>query len=149
MSDHHHDQPFPPGVLYAAGGLIVLTMILALAGRLTGFGTVTMPDAEPLQQVEVRFEDRSDGGIVVYEADGQELSRFEPGTNGFLRGVLRGFTRERQLEKIGDEAPFVLTLYETGRLAISDPTTGQKVELNAFGRDNAEPFARLLVAAGE
>jgi putative photosynthetic complex assembly protein len=144
MSDIHGGRPFPPVILYSAAGLVALTMILALLGRTTGLGTVTMPESDIVHQLEVRFEDRDDGSVAAYTSSGEQVGSFESEATGFARGVLRGFTRERKLEGIGDEHPFVLTLWANGRLALSDPETERIVELNAFGKDNAAPFARLL-----
>lgn len=144
MSDIHGGRPFPPVILYSAAGLVALTMVLALLGRTTGFGTVTMPESDVVHQLEVRFEDREDGSVAAFASSGERVGSFESEATGFARGVLRGFARERKLEGIGDGHPFVLTLWANGRLALSDPETGRIVELNAFGKDNAAPFARLL-----
>ena len=43
-------------------------------------------------------------------------------------------------------APFRLTRYADGRLALDDPSTGAHVELRAFGPTNEAAFARLLPA---
>jgi len=149
MSDPHRGQPFPKGVLYAAGSLVIGAMILTAVGQSTGIGTVMTPDANEVHSVDVRFEDRDDGGIVVKGADGAEISVFEPGSGGFVRGVLRGLARDRRLEDVGPDEPFSLTLWSDGRLSLADPSTGREIELNAFGKDNAAPFARLLAMAKE
>jgi len=148
MSDPHANQPFPAHVLYAAGALVVASLVLALIGRVTGFGTTKMPDTEPVQTVEVRFEDRAQEGLAVFDAStGHELLTFDAGTDGFVRGVVRSFTRERKLESIGREPNFVLSRWDNGRMAIEDPAINRVVELNGFGRDNAAIFARVLAAA--
>lgn len=147
MSDIHNGRPFPPVVLYSATGLVVVAMGLALFGRLTGLGGVSLPESDVQHRLEVRFEDRDDGAVVAYASSGQRVGTFEADATGFARGVLRGFVRERKLESLGDDLPFELTLWKSGRLALSDPATGRIVELNAFGKDNAAPFARLLAAA--
>lgn len=147
MSDIHGGRPFPPAVLYSAAGLVVVTMGLALLGRTTGIGTVSMPESDVVHRLEVRFEDRDDGAVVAYAADGAQVGTFESDATGFARGVLRGFGRERKLEGLGAEHPLVLTLWASGRMALSDPQTDRIVELNAFGKTNAAPFARLLADA--
>ena len=60
-----------------------------------------------------------------------------PGTNGFLRGVLRGLARERKLERSAIEPPFRLTRWADGRLSLEDPATGRRIDdLEAFGPTN-------------
>jgi putative photosynthetic complex assembly protein len=74
----------------------------------------------------------------------------EPGTGGFLRGVLRGFARDRKLRGLGEEAaPFALTRWADGRLSVTDPATGRYVDLGAFGPDNWKAFAQLLETGDE
>ena len=87
----------------------------------------------------------------MFEApDDRLVYTIEPGSNsGFVRGVLRGFARERHRSGIGIEPPFLLSALTDGRLFLEDPETGRKVPLDGFGQTNAEAFARLLVAEGE
>jgi hypothetical protein len=40
----------------------------------------------------------------------------------------------------------VLSLHADGRLLITDPHTGQRIDLASFGHDNAAVFARWLPA---
>jgi putative photosynthetic complex assembly protein len=70
-----------------------------------------------------------------------------PGTNGFVRGVLRGLMRERKAESIGPTAPFRLTHWANGRLSLDDPSTGRHVDLEVFGPTNAGAFAQILAAS--
>jgi putative photosynthetic complex assembly protein len=67
-----------------------------------------------------------------------------PGTNGFLRGVLRGMARARRNEHVGEEPPFTLTRWADGQMTLADPQTGQRISLEVFGPTNARPFAQLL-----
>ena len=69
-----------------------------------------------------------------------------PGTNGFLRGVLRGLAQERLRQDAGAATPFVLTRWSDGRLSLTDPVTGRSVYLEAFGPSNVALFAALLAA---
>jgi len=85
---------------------------------------------------------------MVYAASGGDVVEvLEPGTNGFVRGVLRGLARDRKLRGIGPQPPFELTRWTDGRLSLTDTATGREIELDAFGPTNVGAFARLLTAA--
>ena len=96
----------------------------------------------------LRFEDRADGAVLVYDATDNRLTyTIEPGTNGFVRGVLRGLVRERRADHIGPTPPFTLTRWADGRLSLDDPSTGRHVDLEVFGTTNAGDFATILIAS--
>ena len=146
----------PSSPLLGAAALIVLALVLVATVRLTGRG----PESRPLPaaenqalalapgaatSIDLRFEDRLDGGVTVYDASRQiVVDEMEPGTNGFLRGVLRALTRDRTARGIGSVPPFRLSRGPDGLLLLSDTATGQLVALDAFGPTNAAVFGRLL-----
>ena len=70
-----------------------------------------------------------------------------PGTNGFVRGVLRGLVRERRADRVGPQPPFRLTRWADGRLSLDDPSTGRHVDLEVFGPTNSGAFAQILLSA--
>ncbi len=109
-----------------------------------------MPDQNPISSRLLRFEDRADGAVLVYDAaahptdaDASPLA-VETGENGFLRGVLRGFARTRHLDQVAAAAPFELTAWADGRMTLVDPATGRHADLEAFGPANVPVFSRLL-----
>lgn len=136
----------PPGaILLAAGGLLAVTLTVAAMG-----GHARAEDAgrdAAMVVRELRFLDRSDGGIDVVSPDGAAVATIEPGTNGFLRGALRALARERRLNGVGEEPPFQLARTTSGRVVLDDPETGERVDLAAFGPTNAASFAALLTQA--
>lgn len=94
---------------------------------------------------ELRFLDRDDGAVVILDHfSGQPVEVLAPGTNGFVRGVMRGMARERRMKSVGTEPPYRLSSWSDGRLTLDDPSTGRWVELVAFGPDNFQAFAQLL-----
>jgi putative photosynthetic complex assembly protein len=145
MSDPFEDRSLPRGALVAAAGLIVLAIAGAAYGRLGGH-TTAAPAAAAVETRELRFTDRADGAVVITEDDGDLVSVVAPGTNGFLRGVLRGLAQERLRRDVGAETPFKLTRWSDGRLSLTDPVTDRHVYLEAFGPSNVAPFAALLDA---
>lgn len=143
-NDNNHDQ-IPRPVLYAAAALVVLTITLSAFGRYTGVGVSSTPEATVVATRDLLFTDRTDGSILVTDADsGQVAYIAEPGTNGFLRGVMRGIARIRKLEKISPEIPYRLVQWHNGRLSIVDPATGWDVKLELFGPDNYGVFVRMM-----
>jgi putative photosynthetic complex assembly protein len=145
MPQTERDRRFPRGALYGAGALVGLSLLVTGFARVSGIGTSQTPDANVVQSRELRFEDRTDGGVTVYEGETDHVAAIlPPGTNGFVRGVLRAFARERRREDVGPQPPFLLTRWSDGRLSIEDVVTHERVELTAFGQTNFAAFARLL-----
>ena len=102
-----------------------------------------------MQSLSLRFEDQQDGSVLVLRAnDGAVIYRVAPETNGFLRQTMRGLVRDRRRFGLGDEAPFVLTHWNDGRLTLDDPTIDRRLELESFGETNAGAFAQLFQASG-
>lgn len=142
---------FPKWVLWAAGGMIALSLISVGWIRLTGNGPDQLRAAgrdpltgAPAAERALRFEDRPDGAIAVIDAgSGQELIEIR-GEQGFVRGSLRALTRERKMRDLGSDRPFELIAQADGRLTLHDPATGKRVELESFGPTNAANFSRLL-----
>ena len=146
MSEHHHRLDIPRGVLWAAGAMILMSLGLAAGAR---HAHLAHPEqvARPVESIDLRFQDLPDGAIAVFDADkGREVSRVPPRSNGFIRGVLRGMFRIRKLESLDRQGRFRLARAADGRLSLSDPQTGRRVELDSFGPTNSAAFAQLLAA---
>jgi putative photosynthetic complex assembly protein len=149
MTARPADPLFPRGALIGAALLLAFTVTSAAVSRISGLGTVQMPEAASVENRQLRFQDMNDGSIQVTDArTGLVAATVEPGTNGFIRGTLRGLARERKRRGIGIEPPFTLTRWADGRLSLEDPTTGRVIALDAFGPTNGEAFAQLLTAGG-
>ena len=138
---------FPRTPLIAIGGLLVVCLITVAAVRVTGVGVVSMPDAAAVEVREFRFEDRPDGSIVVLDAAGKQLmDTVAPGTNGFLRGTMRGLARERKRQGVSPDLPFRMIGRADGKLTLEDPGTGRRVDLGSFGPINAAVFAQIMTS---
>lgn len=145
MTEHAHNAHFPKLPLYSGVALISAAILLVAMVRLTGVGDLRTPQDAVIAERMLSFADEKDGGIRVQDAStGQLVAHVAPGTNGFLRGTLRGLARERRRDGIGPEAAFHLSARSDGRLLLQDPATGRLIDLGAFGPTNAEVFARLL-----
>ena len=135
----------PRSLLLGAGCLLVFVTALTGIARYTGLAGSQIEPAAAVQSVDLRFEDQPDGAVAVYELpEGHTVAVLAPGTNGFVRGVLRGMARERRQHDVGNEPPFRLTRWDNGNVSLEDPTTGRRIELEAFGSTNLDAFARLI-----
>jgi putative photosynthetic complex assembly protein len=131
-------------MLIGAGLLIAFSLLAAAYSRYTGIDTYP-PTAAKVATRDLRFEDRPDGSVAITDArDGRTVEVLVPGTGGFLRATLRGLARERHREDVGPTAPFRLTQWADKRLTLEDPSTGRRVDLEAFGVANVQAFSRLL-----
>lgn len=147
MSDARTFAPFPRGALMAAGAILAGSIVLAAVGRMTGAAN-SDPTAPMVASRALLFEDRPNGAVAVFDADhpASPIAIVAPETNGFLRATMRGLARQRLRQDASRATPFRLTEWADGRLTLEDPTTGRKVEMEAFGITNEEAFARLLTA---
>ena len=147
MTTRAHDPTLPRGALIGAAGLVLLSLLMVGVARLTGYEPAAPPASRVVESYDLRFEDRADGAVLVYDStDGALAYTVLPGTNGFVRGVLRGLVRDRRADHIGPTPPFRLTRWADGRLSLDDPSTGRHVDLEVFGPTNAGAFADILTA---
>ncbi len=142
-------ERFPRGVLIAATALIALTIVAAATARWTGIGRVQTAEGDRGRVVELRFEDRADGGVDIRDAaNGRLVDTLAPGSSGFVRTVMRSLVRERRQHADDRQTPFRLIEWTDGRLSMEDPATGRHIDLGAFGAPNTAAFARLMTAGG-
>ncbi len=142
------DPTLPRGALVGAAVLVLSALVLVTVARLIGYGPEQPPASTVVESYDLRFEDRTDGAVLVYDdASGELAYTVQPGTNGFIRGVLRGLVRDRRADHVGRTPPFRLTRWANGRLSLDDPSTGRHIDLEVFGPSNSGAFADILVAA--
>ena len=139
--------PFPRIALFGAVALVGMTIVSAGASRLLG-QRQPRPVAQVLMARDLTFNDRSDGSVAVIDAsNGGLVDVLAPGTNGFIRASLRSLGSRRRLSGDTNQV-FHLAALSDGRLTLDDPTTGNPIELEAFGETNEAAFARLLTDGG-
>ncbi|HEY1315468.1 MAG TPA: photosynthetic complex assembly protein PuhC [Steroidobacteraceae bacterium] len=142
------EKSLPRGALLGAGSLVLASLLLVSIARITGYGPARPPPSAVVERHDLRFEDRADGAVLIYSfATNRLVDTLPPGTNGFVRGVLRGLVRERRAEHVGPTPPFRLTRWADGRLSLDDPSTGRHVDIEVFGPTNAGAFADILIAS--
>jgi putative photosynthetic complex assembly protein len=101
------------------------------------------PESKPLWSKAFKFEDGSQGEIVVIDPKTKEVVATFEGEQGFLRGTLRALVRERKKRWIGPDEAFELSDFGNGAMVLSDPTTGESIYLSSFGPSNAMVFKKL------
>jgi putative photosynthetic complex assembly protein len=134
---------FPRLPLIGAATVVGLSLLAAIAGRLSGDGKM-QPTTTMVAERDLMFEDRADGAVLIVNAANNKTIKVMTGQNGFLRGTLRGFARTRHMDGIGEFVPFRLTSWSDGRLILFDPSTGRHVDIEAFGTANEAIFGALL-----
>jgi putative photosynthetic complex assembly protein len=141
----HDEIDVPRIVLRAVIALMIVSVIAAVWGRQTGRGTLMTAPSTAAQERSLSFGDAPDGALRVTDAvSGQVVALLSSGQDGFIRGVLRGLARGRAVNRVEGGDVYVLTRWDDGRLSITDPVSGERFDLNAFGKDNLWAFARLL-----
>lgn len=134
----------PRWTLVGMALLVVATIGIAGLARQTGIGATGIPDSPTVARADLRFEDREDGSVIVRDGSGRVLETIAVGADGFIRGTMRSLARQRKQAGLPRDLPFLLERRENGRLSLSDPATGGRIELDAFGTGNAATFARFL-----
>ena len=145
MSEVLHEPVVPKGGIFAAAALALFALASVTTVRLTGVGEARMTLPAAVESRDLRFEDGKGGAVLVYDAKDRELiDTLAPGSNGFIRVVLRGLARERKLGDIGAQPPFRLTRFSNGQITLTDTSSGKQIDLDAFGSSNTQAFARLM-----
>jgi putative photosynthetic complex assembly protein len=130
--------------VFAVGG----TLLLAVMGHKAPVNPATTGE-QPVVSRDLRFADRDDGAVVVSDGrTGAVIEVLPGGSEGFVRGAMRGLVRQRRIAGLGPDLPFRLSTWKDGRITLLDTANGNTMELHAFGRTNAEAFLKLL-ATGE
>jgi len=143
--DRIDENQIPRLILLAAGALIVFVFLSIFIGRATDTGLLLTPEAAAVETRAMRFTPAPTGEMAITDKQsGQLVALLSAGGDGFIRGVLRGLSRGRAVTRTTGDDVYVLTRYDDGRLSISDPVSGARFDLNSFGPDNLEAFARLL-----
>ncbi len=145
MSQAIQEPIVPRGGVLAAAALVLFALAAVTTVRLTGVGAVHMVLPAPIESRDLQFEDGKNGAVLVYDASDHRLvDTLAPGSNGFVRVVLRGLARERRLGDIGAQPPFRLTRFAGGQITLTDTANDRQIDLGAFGSGNADAFARLM-----
>jgi putative photosynthetic complex assembly protein len=130
---------------------VIAATALVAGARLVGFSPQQeIGSADILQSRLLRFEDAANGSVeIIDDPTGKIVAIAEPGTNGFLRGTLRGLMRVRKKGEVSYYAPYRLEQLSNGQLLLTDMASGMRLDLNAYGQTNAAVFAAFLPKTGD
>ena len=118
--------------------LVIALFSMALAAvLLAAFAVLTDRPLEG-QLIEgtgnaIKATDASTGEVVLDLRNG-----------GFISVVNDGLERARLVSRVTENPAVKLTLYETGRLSLTDPATGWSTEISSFGPGNIAVWLNLL-----
>lgn len=148
MSGHHHDdRTLPRWLLLAVAGLIGFTLLGVSVHRLQDSPAAVATTGNPVALRDLRFVDVGGGKVTIHDwPTGHVVATLAPGSENFIRGVLRGLARERRARGIGVEPPFRIARFRDGRVTLEDLATGRTLFLNAFGVTNLAAFDDLIDA---
>ena len=126
----------------------LLAVVILLVGNFVRSGKLEhQADADVVAQKTLYFRDLPSGAVGVISVDsGQMIAQVE-GQAGFVRGILRALARERRIRQISGDDAFELISRTDGRLTLIDLATNNRIDLEAFGKDNAAEFAAFLKTA--
>jgi len=145
-----HDEQMPRLPLFAAIGLVVVSLVGVGVHRIGVLGSPPVAEARQATATlsqDLRFFDQPDGAVRVSTAGGED--RMIPtATGGFVRGVLRSLVRERRARGLGADQPFRVTQWSDGAVTIQDLATGRTLNLNAYGPTNRLDFVALISPPG-
>lgn len=149
MGQKSSDQNSISWPVLMIGCILIGTIICIGAYRLSGPVASLNAPSMIVQSRALKFEDRPDGSVAVFDAGAKEPFEVLPSqSNGFLRGTLRTLARARKLAGVSSEPPFEVTRWADGRLSLRDPAVGSDINLVAFGQDNYPVFKRFLTEKG-
>lgn len=143
--DGQRANAFPRRILLAAMGLIVFATGAIVFGQTTGIGVLRQKSGTPAAIRDVTiFRSAGDEVIVTDARTGNQIAAYTKNTGGFVRGSLRAFERMRMVANVSETVPYRIIKWQSGSVSLSDTATGERIYLDAFGKDNAAAFERLL-----
>ncbi|EFL89086.1 photosynthetic complex assembly protein PuhC [Ahrensia sp. R2A130] len=133
--------------LFAAAGVVILTLFVVIGAQLSDGGKVSRVVGEPVEERALLFRDGSQGIVLVHDANSKALlASFGRGEGAFVRQSMRALIHNRRIRKQDLSAPYALQKAENGQLTLMDPENGKSIGLNAFGKVATGSFAPLLTA---
>ncbi len=140
--DPHH---IPRRLVMMAAGAAILTVLVVAFAQWTGTGDLRANGGLPEFSQEIQFLPLEGDRIAVqHVADGSLITTVEAGTDGLLRGALRGLGMSRNHSNFDLAAPYQLQRFADDGVYLSDALTGRSIRLDSFGPLETGATADLL-----
>ncbi|WP_157961656.1 photosynthetic complex assembly protein PuhC [Acuticoccus kandeliae] len=137
--------PVPSRAVLGVAALLGFAFVSVALARIEKVSATPIPFAPVAETQILQFTDRADGAVLALREDGTVQAVIAPETGGFVRGVLRALVRSRAQLGLGrEDGGFALNRLSDGHITLSDPATGQQVDLGAFGPTNQAAFAAIM-----
>lgn len=133
----------PRRLVIAMFSLALASVLLVAFAVLTDRPLVGQPKLAPVvAKRDLIIESNGNAIRVTDAATRQTVLNLTNG--GFISVVNDGLERARLVNRLQGNPPVTLTLYENGRLSLTDPATGWSTEISSFGPGNVGVWMNLL-----
>ncbi len=139
--------PFPRLQLAAVATVLGGALLCASFAKFNGYGASPAPLATPSTSIAMTFTDMPDGSVAVRNGANQLIASIPARAGGFIRSTMRVLATERARRNIGPAQAFTVTSEPDGTFDLTDPATGETLDLSAFGPTNETQFANLFFAS--
>ena len=143
-----HNNTAPRKMVVAMAALALFSLVLAGMGAAQRDGDIPVDYGEADRATLLRFVDTGRDAFDLVGEDGATVAAVTPGREGLLRNARRAFEGRRARMGVDLARPYALTVWKSGVLTLHDPSTGQNVRLDFFGRAPEGPLRNLHVLAG-
>jgi len=106
--------------------------------------TSVVAHSDVVQEVSVTLLGTRSEGVGVFDTNGRQLAHSNDDKKGFIDVIWVAVTRARLVQDVPSDAPVRVVRRENGNIGILDDTTGWKIELIGYGKDNVAAFAKLF-----
>ncbi|MDZ7824311.1 MAG: photosynthetic complex assembly protein PuhC [Ahrensia sp.] len=131
--------------LFAIVGLIVTTIALVVFGQRNNMGVVKAPMAIPLDTRDIVFVIDEANVIQINDLQtGAKIASYTDAEGEFVLVAKRALDRMAPASKAAETTPYRLEMWRSGIVSLTDTLSGQRLNLNAFGKDNTAVFSQLL-----
>ena len=142
----HRDREMVPKTL-----VIAMFSLMIAAFSLVGYATLTdrpviavAPHSDIVREVSITLDGSRSTGVAVLDENGTKIAHSNENKSGFIDVIWVSIMRERLIQDVPSNAPLRVVRRENGHVAVLDDTTGWKIELIGYGKDNVAAFARLI-----
>ncbi len=142
----HRDREMVPKFLaIAMFGLMFAALLMVGIARFTGRPVSSVvAHSDVVQTLSIVLQGSRSEGVSVLDENGVQLAHSTENKNGFIDVIWVAVVRERLVNDVSSDAPLRVVRRANGHIGIIDDTTGWKIELIGYGKDNVAAFAKLL-----